>query len=79
MAQKTEIGNKESLTSLEKQVNEMLLSKIGGMSLANLQNVTASMVGRLLHESNNSKSVDLCGDLISELQEMIVAKRGELK
>ena len=76
MASKTtKIGDKDILTPLEKSVNELLITKIGGLSLEDLQKVAAAMMGRLMHEQNCDASLDVLGNLIEELQNIIVANK----
>lgn len=64
------------LTALQKEVNQMLFSKVGMMNLDDVQKLIASILGRVVHEPNSDACTDLLGEVISELQTLIVAKRG---
>ena len=46
------------LTPLQKQVTKMLMASVGSMELSDLQNLAASMIGRMMHKSGNAEAVE---------------------
>ena len=62
------------LTPLQKQVTKMLMAKVGSMELSDIQNLAASMIERMMHESGNAEAVDHLTGFIGTVQEIIVKK-----
>ena len=63
------------IASMQRNVSSMLISKIGLMDLSDLQNVSAAMIGRIMHENKNSKAVDALVEFIAQVQTIIREKK----
>ena len=63
------------LTPLQKLAIKLLMANVGSMELSDLQNLAASMIGRMMHESGNAEAVDHLTEFIGAVQ-AIIAKKG---
>ena len=62
------------LTPLQEHITKMLMAEVGTMKLPELQNLAASMIGRIMHESGNAEAVNNLTGFIGAVQEIIAKK-----